>query len=238
MGAGVGGAGAATMPRPGGAMGGMTGAEDGADKKKVDPKMLMVGGGVVALALVALLASGALGGGAPEVIPTGTDPLTNSSPGRTNGGAVVPVPALPPVSPGGGGGNTDPPPIGPPLPAGVSKLSTPNPKFETAAFGIAPEQPVSEQDAVNMANKARQEMESTGTWKKMQIFVFADKKSGQAFSQYMNNRRGQRLDPADFQALAQQNAWANATVCLESSGKQAKGSVRFPYKHPTGWWGR
>ncbi len=236
MGVGIGGTGAATMPRPGGAMGGMPGADNG-EKKKIDPKLFFVGGGLLFAAIIGLFTTGVIGGSTSELIIPFDASAGTTGRSSVGTGTSISVPAPPPPAPSGPSGNTNEPPAQQQQKTQFSTIVPPNPKFTTATLAIAPAQPVSEQEAVQGATDARQHYMATGRWSNTQIFVFADSKSGQAFSQYMNARRGQPLTSDDYAMLAQQGAWTNATVFYESLGKQGKGNVRYPYKSPKSWWG-
>ena len=234
----------ATAPRAGAAPkagGGKPGAKEDEEKKKVDPKIFVVGGVLAVGAIAALFMSGIFGGSGSTdsggIVSAGKVAVSNTGNGFTAGsGGGAPVSPPPPPPPpsgggGGGGGGTSAPP-----PPSYSMIGSPSPRFSTATFGIAPSQPVaSAQEAYNLAETARQQLARNGKWTGMQIVVFTDTTSGQAFNDYMTKRRGQPLASGDYSALAQQNAWQNATIFYEVVGSKAH--VSYPSKNPEGWWG-
>ncbi|BCM92233.1 hypothetical protein IAD21_04112 [Abditibacteriota bacterium] len=237
MGAGVGmgGAGAATLPRAGGPMGVPGAIDDGGGKKEIDPKLFFVGGGLLLALIIGLFTTGAIGGGGgvsgdPEATPFDPPPM--------NPGGIPPGPGVGPIQqasvpsqPTNTGGQVVPPP-GP----AYTVIVSPNPKYATAAFAIAPSTPgVSSQQALNLARQARQSMAANGKWTKYQIAVFTTSDSAQSFKQYMNQRRGAPLTGGDYAMLAGQNAWASCTVFYDTGG--GKERTTYPSQNPKAWWG-
>lgn len=234
VGTGMGGAGAATMPRPGGPMN-VPGADDGAAKKQIDPKLFFVGGGLLLAAIIALFTTGVLGGGAAPVveIPQGVDP-----PGRTafsTTGSSNPIPQTgTSIGLGSNGtsntGSTQTTDTGPTF----IPLTSPNPQYATATFAIASSQPgISVGAAEGLARKARQQMVTNGKWKNSQIAVFDTAESAQAFRQYVNQRRGAPLSAGDYQALGA-GTWSKVPVFYETRAGSEK--VSHPSQTPNGWW--
>lgn len=233
MGAGIGGAGAATMPRTGGPMGVPgAGVADTGQKKETDPKIFVLGGllGVGALVALFMTFSGSTPVD-PPLVPNTTDvPFPASGP--------PPPPPLQPVQQGSSGGtgptNSGTGPSQPPPPS-FTFITSPNPTLPTATFAIMPSQSgVSKEQAVNMARTARQQIAGNGKWTRMQIFVFADQASGQAFKEYMRSRRGAPLGSGDYASLAASNSWAGALAFYETAGKS--GRVAYPSLNPRSWW--
>ncbi|RYX81580.1 hypothetical protein EON83_23315 [bacterium] len=237
-GPGLGGGGTATLPRPGTAVG-VPGVEAAA-KKEIDPKLFFVGGGLLLAAVIALFTTGIIGGSSntPYVDPSApSDTGAVSSGFNSDRGAVGPIqsapPAAPPSPPSAPTGNDN---VAPPPPS-FSMVVSPNPRFATAAFAIAPAQPgVTPDQAANLARQARQQMAANGRWTKTQIVVFNTADSGQSFRQFMSQRRGAPLSGSDFLTLSNQGVWDNAVIFYETQGKSEK--VSQPSKNPKGWWGR
>ena len=234
MGAGIGGAGAATMPRSGPM--GVPGAgvpNDGQRKKEVDPKLYLLGGLLVVGLIVGVLMSGILGSSAaPDSTLINVLPAAPSDNGfGTRGGAAAPIQLPPPPAPSGGGGGGG---GGQQQQPSYTAVVSPNPKYTTATFGIVPAQPVNAAGAANLARAARQDMAANGKWTNTQIFVFTDNNSATIFKQAMNARKGMPLGPNDFATMAVQGAWAGATLFYESRGNKEKTSS--PAANPRSWW--
>ena len=228
MGAGgMGAAGAATLPRPGGPMGVPSAVNEG-EKKQIDPKIFLVGGLLLVAAVVALFTTGIIGGSSPPgVIDNGIPTTITTDTGfvGTSGMAATPPPPPPPPTnngPTGGSGEV----VTPPAPS-YSMVSSPNPRYSVATFGITPAQPnVSEAQATNLASTAGSSMSRSRKWDGMQIFVFRDAASASSFKQFMSQRQGKPLGAGDYQGLASQGALSGAIVYYEVRGKT--GRVSYP----------
>lgn len=238
MGAGVGmgGAGAATLPRPGGPMGAPV-PTDAGEKKQIDPKIFLVCGLFLVGGVIALFTTGIISSGPPPMDMASTTTTTDTDFGARpgSGGTTVSVgPIQPPPPPTGGGGGEIGGPVAPPAPS-FSMVVSPNPRFSTATFGIAPSSPnASPQQALNLAKSARQSVLNGSKWKNAQIVVFRDAASASTFRSYMGQRRGEPINGNDFAALAGQGAWAGALVYYETRG--SAGKVYYPSANPTHWW--
>lgn len=233
-GPGMGGGGTATMQRAGTAI--IPGADDGAAKKQIDPRIFFVAGGLLLAGLLVAFTQGMFSGGGGDGMTVDSGGSNTAAPSTPSNFRSIPGTTVSTGSPGASQGtapNTDAPVSAPTQP--WTMVVSPSPRFTTATFAIAPSQPgISPEDAKTMARNARQQYISNGKWTSMQIVVFSTADSGQTFKQYMSERKGQPLGPNDYASLAQSGAWNNAVVYYETinNGERA----RFPSKNPTNWW--
>lgn len=201
-------------------------------KKGIDPKVIGVGGFLVVGVIVAVLLSGALGGGTPVeeggVNPTpmpGGGGLGGGSPKTGSTGGVAP---LIPTGPN----NT----IGPPPAANYKVVAPPNPEFATGTIGIQVDSGIAPVQAAGFARKAKSDIAPNGKWTRIQIAVFIDPKAADTFARYQNKRKGAPLTDGDYSQLASEGVWQGAPAFLDSVGKQDK--TLAPSGNPLGWWPR
>jgi len=236
--AGASSAGATTLPRSSARPG--VAQPDEKEKKKTDPRLFFVGGGLLVAGVIFAFTTGLFGGsGGGDVGTAPADPgaSTNRPPGAppfrpSGGGGPVGNPTTPTFNGGGGGGSSQ---TIAPQPAPYTVLVAPNPRFETAVQAIAPTNQISSNNqAAGLAKTARQNLQKSGKWTNTQIVVFSDRQSASAFQQYMNDRRGAPLGPDNYQELAQQDAWKGAAVYYTSTGNAEH--VYYPSVNPQTWW--
>jgi len=234
------GSGATTLPR-GGARPGMAQPEE-KEKKKLDPRLFFVGGGLLVAGVIVAFTTGLFGGGsggdvgAPPVDPTAsTNGRPASFPTRPTMGSgpvsVIGPPSGPSTSSGPSSSSI------PAQPAPYSVVVSPNPRFATAVQAITPTNQISSNgEAAGLAKAARQNLQKSGKWTSTQIVVFTDRQSAGAFQQYMNDRRGAPLNDDNYQELSDLKAWAGAAVYYTSTGNSEH--VDYPSQNPTGWWNK
>ncbi len=217
MGAGAAG-GATTFPRSGMVPGAAPASEG--EKKKVDPRLFFVGGGLLFAGFVIAYNSGMIGGSssAPVAFDTPLNVATSSSmPGQVP--ALPPAP--PPVPPPAPSAPQDPQkPLLPPSAGTFTVFVPPSQRFTTATLAITPNAPLTSTGAaVTLARNARLNLQQSRRWTNFQIAVFSDGKSAGAgaFQQFMNDRRGMPLGPQDYSKLAANNAWSGAVIYYEST---------------------
>jgi len=232
------GSGATALPRSSARPGAVQ--PDEKEKKKVDPRLFFVGGGLLVAGVIFAFTTGLFGGsgggdvGAPPADPTGpTNGPSSGTPTRPMSGSPQVMtpgsPPGPPVSSGGGGGSI----VAQPAPYSV--VVSPNPRFRTAVQAITPTNQISsDKEAVGLAKAARENLQKSGKWTNTQIVVFSNRQSASAFQQYMNDRRGAPLDKDNYAELAQQNAWTGAAAYYTSTGNSEH--VYYPSQNPKGWW--
>ena len=204
-------------------------------KKQIDPKIFGIAGLAVVGILVALFTNGVFSSSAPAPLDFSNTTTTSRDPMRSGGGA--PVVVAPVVSSGvgnggggGGGGKVDPPP-----PAPYVTVVPPNASFATGVIGIVPvDGNVSPDQALNLARYARNQYSQSGPWKKMQIYVLANKAAGRDFATYQSRRRGETLYTSNFQELASSGLWGNVPACLITDGNRAQPFK--PSQNPGSWW--
>ena len=214
-------------------LGAPSGSEGAGEKKKLDPKTIGVAAFMVVGILVAFLANGGMSGGGSgeEETPAAEDKPADPNPGGgaapTGGVAPPPFTAAP-----GGGGQAPPAPI--PLP--FQTVVPPNPKYKTGTMGIkvTGNGALSPGQAAGFAKFARNQFARNGNWTDMQICVFSDDKTADAFKAYQGARRGAPLTNADYAQLAARGVWNNSPAFLEARGK--KELVYTPSLNPSGWW--
>ncbi len=197
-------------------------------KKAVDPKLI----GLVAFLLIGAVVGFLINGGMSSTAGTVTADTGTEAP------ADPEAPPPPPVAP--------PPPLSvapsdssaaavAPVPVIFSTVTSPNPKFETGTVGILVP-PNKSGQAASSAKFVRDQLARNGRWTRMQVVVFTDSATAEAFRAYQGPRGGQPLSANDYRQLATQGVWANTPAFLESSGK--KEVVHVPSSNPNGWWGR
>jgi hypothetical protein len=212
-------------------MGATIGADDAPEKKKIDPKLIGVGAFLVVGALVAFLVNGGMSGGSGEEVVAGpvSDPAANPGVSAPPQGGVAP-PAFSPAP--GGGGQAPPAPV--PLP--FTTVVPPNPNYKTGTMGIrvTGDGALSPAKAAGFAKFARNQFARNGRWTNMQICVFNDDKTANAFKAYQAARRGAPLTNTDYTQLASRGVWTSTPVFLEARGNSEK--VYFPSRNPNAWW--
>lgn len=200
-----------------------------APKKGVDPKLI----GVVAFLLIGgvvafLINGGMSSGGATDSTAT----ASTDTPADPNVVDPPPVVAPPPLSVAPSSASA---PAPAPVPVAFSMVTSPNPKYKTGTLGILVP-PSKAGQADGSAKFVRDQFSRNGRWTRMQVVVFADSATAEAFRAYQGPRGGEPLSSADYQQLATQGVWTNTPAFLESSGK--KEVVHYPSRNPNGWWGR
>ncbi len=211
---------------------GVPGGDEAPAKKGVDPKMIGVGAFLVVGALVAFMVNGGMGGGSTDD-GTGVDP-TAPAPGPGGQPAPPPPPPttnVPPPTGGGGGGTAAPAPVALPF----QTVVPPNPQYATGTMGILVNKPgMTAVEAAGFAKFAKNQYSRNGKWKNMQICVFADQQTANAFKSYQSKRRGSPLTNDDYQQLGSRGIWGGTPAFLESKGN--KELVYYPSRNPNGWW--
>ncbi|MBW3636226.1 MAG: zinc finger Ran-binding domain-containing protein [Armatimonadetes bacterium] len=204
-------------------------AVEEAPKKGVDPKLV----GIVAFLLiggvVAFLVNGGMSGGSG---PVTADTALTEAPADPNAPPPPPVAAPPPLSVAPSSTTTAPPA---PVPVIFTTVTAPNPKFETGVVGVLVP-PAKAGQATGAAKFVRDQFSRNGSWTRMQVVVFADSATADAFRAYQGPRGGRPLDATSYQQLSTQGVWTNTLAFLESSGK--KEVMHYPSRNPNGWWGR
>ena len=223
---GMGGAGVASRA-PGSPVGVPTGADEGAAKKGVDPKLIGAGAFLAVAGLVAFLVNSSMSG------PAVDGPLPPENPVVVPAPPSLPVPPPAPLPPSGGPGvGSAPPPVAV-MP--FTLVTPPNPAFATGTAGIvATSRNLSPAQAGGLARFAKNQLARGGKWSSMQICVFADPQAAQAFSSFQSKRRGAPLTGGDYQALAGQGVWAGTIAYLDVRGKSER--IFHPAGSPNSWW--
>lgn len=220
--------GATTFPRSGTMPGAGPGAGAGpapageGEKKKVDPRLFLIGGGLLFAGFVTAYNSGMIGGSTPAISPIDA-PLnvatSSGFPGTISSSSVPPPPPVPPPAPSA---PQDPQrPLLPPPADAYTVFVPPSTHYTTATLAITPNAPLTSNGAaVSLAKKARLNLQQSRRWTNFQIVVYSDGKSAGAgaFQQYMNDRRGAPLNPQNYSELASKNAWSGAVIYYESMG--------------------
>lgn len=215
-----------SMPHAGGAF------VEEKEKKKLDPRLFFVGGGLLVAGLIFAFTNGLLGGGPPaEAGPAPTDP-----PGTT-GPVTINVQPQTPTTPTVITPNTPNTPTIPPVPPEEVRYSVvvpPSPSFATATLAITPTSPVASANAAaGLAKSARDNLQKSGKWTNFQIAVFPQPEDAGTFKDYMNARRGKPLGPQQYAELTNQNAWKGASTFYVSQGRSEH--AYSPSANPN-WW--
>lgn len=220
--------GATTFPRSGTLPGAATGAGAASstegDKKKVDPRLFFIGGGLLFAGLVAAYTNGMLGGGqTPTQDPSssGINAAVNTSSGFPGTLSSAPIPPAPPPPPPPAPPSVPGQPPPPPSPEVYTVIVPPSATYSTATIAIAPNVPVTTASAATaIAKRARLNFQQSRRWTNFQIVVYNDGNSpgASAFKQIMNDRRGKPFGPQDYSQLASQNVWSGAVIYYVSDG--------------------
>lgn len=197
-------------------------------KKGIDPKLIGVGAFLLVGGLAALLMSGLMGGKSGEVVATGVDPTApiDFAPSIPSGGGR-PVAVAPPMLGGGGGGGAPPAPA--PLP--FKTVASPGGGFKTGTMGILV---AGNANMAGAAKFAKDQFASNGRWTNMQVAVFTDPATGDAFAKFQSARKNAPLTNAEFRELADSGVWNNTPVFLDSRGSQER--IYYPSRSPQSWW--
>jgi hypothetical protein len=232
--AGGGGVAAATMgakvPIGGGAVGSPVISREETQKKNIDPRLIGAGAFLLVAAVVGFFVMNSMGGVTDDTTGgVGTDPtpVSQSFTNSTNTNTTVnpgTAPALPP-----GGSTTAPAAVVMPF----SMVTPPNPEFATGTIGILVT-PDKQGQAAGLARYAKDQLSRNGKWQNMQVAVFTDRQTADAFTQYQSRRRGAPLTGTEYSELASKGVWTTTPVFLESRGKQDR--IYYPSKTPYGWW--
>ncbi len=186
---------------------------DSGEKKKIEPKQLAI----IGVGLVVLLGVGAtvmMGGGETEpddvAFTSGAAKSTNPNPAPA---ATTPPPVASTVVAGG-------PAPGAPAVAQVPQrfpyqmLGSPNPNASTATVAIVPtENDLTEGQARGLATFAHRQISRAKKWPAVEIFVFNDVPSAQAFATYQNkNLRTRSMSDGDYTNPQLAALWPKAIV--------------------------
>jgi hypothetical protein len=222
------GVGAATRApgAPGSPVGVPAGADDGSAKKNIDPKLIGGGAFLLVAGVVAFLVNSSMSGGAVDA------PIANPDPAPPSAPFVPPAPPPPGPLPAPAPNTGNQPVV--PLP--FTLVSAPNPRFPTGTAGVvATGSNLSPAQASGVARSARAVLARGGKWTSMQVLVFADQQSAQAFTAFQSKRQGSPLQGGDYQTLAAQGLWSGTIAYLDARGKSEK--VYYPSIDPNRWWG-
>lgn len=185
-------------------------ADEGGEKKKIEPKQLAI----IGVGLLVLLGVGAktmLGGGEPEA-----DELEITTGAPAKAPAPAPAATQPPVSTVVG-----PSGPAPSVPASVvtpqrfpyQMLGSPNPNASTATVAIVPtENDLTEGQARGLAAFAHRQITKAKKWPAVEIFVFNDVESAQSFANYQNRLRGAALTESDYTSSTLTALWPKTLV--------------------------
>ncbi len=204
------------------------------DREKKAIPMWQMGAAALGLLLVVGFGIKTMTGGAPPDVEPGLPPTTGGG-GDTGGGGgggyrppPGPVPVAPGMAPAAGGGGSVPGPV----PAHFTMVAAPNPNQDWSTMAIVPtDANVSPQSAAALAKFAKTLM-GKETNRPTQIFVFADRQSGQQFSEFQVQRRSAALGSQDYTQLAA--LWPRCLAYYESSGNRER--VLYPSRSPANWW--
>ncbi len=223
------GAAVGTMPKTAGAPMGVPPSNDEPAKKGIDPKVIGVGAFLLIGGVVAVMMSGLLGGGGDSgAMPGGVDP---TAPVADPAPAPAPAPGgvAPPISTGPvASGGAAPAPV--PIP--FKTIASPGAGFKTGTLGILVTGNAA--SPAGAAKFAKNQFAKNGNWTNMQVAVFTDQQTADAFGTYQRNRKNAPLTSADFKALAEQGVWNNTPAFLDARGKSEK--VYTPSSSPLSWW--
>ncbi|RYG70863.1 hypothetical protein EON80_06590 [bacterium] len=169
-------------------------------------------------------------------VGTGVDPsapssIASQSMPSSGGGPSGQVPSsLPSLAPG----NTSTASTAP-VALPFRTVTTPNPQYATGMVGILIAGDKGPQ-AAGFARYAKDQLMKNGKWRNMQVCVFIDQTTADAFKQYQNPRKGAPLAAADFARLASTGVWNSTPVFFISTGKSEK--IYQPNSSPNSWWPR
>jgi hypothetical protein len=105
--------------------------------------------------------------------------------------------------------------------------------YTVGTMGIVVNNPnLSVEEAAGIAAGVRKTMTRNKDWAVLQIYVFADQASGDAFRAHQEQRKGAPLGAADMQAL--QPIWQKTIIRYEYNRGQH--GYLIPRGNPSSWW--
>lgn len=84
------------------------------------------------------------------------------------------------------------------------------------------------------AKFAKNQFARNGKWKNMQIAVFVDKATADAFGDYQRKNDGRPLSSADYKQLGESGVWNRTPAFLDSRGRSDR--IYYPSQSPLSWW--
>jgi len=215
------------------------GAEDeGGQKKGIDPKMIGIGAGVLLL-----LAGGGYmmfgrGGGSSDdsddssgdssSSSSNTKPASNPQPAQsqssTPGSSTAVMPGtvtaitLPAVAP-----------------QAYTVVVSPNPSVSAATIAVVPTSAtITPVEAAGLARYAKNQLQHSGKWASMQVYVISDPGAARQFANYQAKKNGSPLATNDYSSLI--GVWANTPAECDVNGKVEQ--INYPAQYPESWWTR
>lgn len=218
---------AGAMPKPAGAPVGVPQTQ-APEKKALDPKMIGVGAFLLIGGLAAVMLSGVLGGSSTSdtiALPGPETPFGEPGlpPQLPSTGVAPPV-----LTPGVSGG---PGVAAVAVPAPFRTIASPSAASSTGTMGILM---VTNSSPAGAAKFAKDQISRNGRWKSMQVAVFVDKATADAFGEYQRSRKNEALTSADFKRLAAMGVWDKTPAFLYTRGRQEK--TYQPFTNPNSWW--
>lgn len=185
---------------------------DSGEKKKVEPKQLVI----IGVALVVLLGLGAkmmIGGGdaPPDVLSmeTGKPKATTPPPAPISPTTNIETPSTTAFA------QQPSQPTGAIAPARFpyQMLGAPNPTSQTATVAIVPtENDLSEGQAKGLAVFAHHQLNKIKKWPAVEVFVFNDVPAAQSFANYQNRLRGAAMTDSNYTSPELAALWPKALV--------------------------